>query len=141
MTDRHAGTATPASDEATGRRAGGAVRMASGANLLLGLWLVIAPWVLDYSSETNAVWNQVVVGIAIATLALLRTMDPAAAASLSWTNFVLGGWLLFAPFVLRYDGSGNTSAIYWNDILVGVLVIGLAAWSATASDDRTGVAR
>lgn len=59
----------------------GTVVMVSGINLLLGLWLIIAPWVLDYSSQNNAVWNHVVIGIAIAVVALDRVMAPVQTAS------------------------------------------------------------
>jgi hypothetical protein len=112
------------------------VQTASGLNIILGLWLIIAPWVLDYSSQNNAVWNQVVIGIAVATLALVRAAAPAKFAGLSWTNFVLGAWLVVAPFVLRYNDTTNTALIYWNDIIVGVLILALAAWSAMATPKR-----
>jgi hypothetical protein len=112
------------------------VQTASGLNIILGLWLIIAPWVLDYSSQNNAVWNQVVIGIAVATLATARVAAPEKFASLSWTNFVLGTWLVIAPFVLRYNDTTNTAAIYWNDIIVGVLILALAAWSAIATPKR-----
>jgi hypothetical protein len=112
------------------------VQTASGLNIILGLWLVIAPWVLDYSSQNNAVWNQVVIGLAVATLATARVAAPEKFASLSWTNFVLGTWLVIAPFILRYNDTTNTAAIYWNDIIVGVLILALAAWSAIATPKR-----
>jgi hypothetical protein len=110
----------------------GIVAMASGMNVLLGLWLIIAPWVLDYSTQENAVWNQVVIGIAITTLALVRAAVPSSEPALSWTNFVLGGWLVLAPFVLTYNDTTSVTAIYWNDIIVGLAVLTLAGISAAA---------
>lgn len=109
------------------------VQTASGLNILVGLWLVIAPWVLDYSEQSNAVWNQVGVGVVIAALASFRVFAPRQWASLSWINFVLGLWLIIAPFVLTYNETGNTQAILWNDIISGLLVLSLAAWSAVAT--------
>jgi hypothetical protein len=103
---------------------------ASGLNVVLGLWLIVAPWVLDYSGQDNAVWNRVVVGAAIAVLAITRMVSPVSTAPLSWVNVVLGGWLVVAPFVLTYNDTTETAAIYWNDIVVGVLVLILAAISA-----------
>lgn len=122
---------TAASDPAQDPDAGTAT-MVSGLNLLLGLWLVIAPWALDYSSQNNAVWNQVVIGIAIAVIALVRVMAPVQTASWSWVNAVLGAWLIIAPFVLAYNDTGRETTILWNDVIVGVLVLGLAVWSALA---------
>lgn len=38
-------------------------------NVVAGVWLVAAPFVLGYSRESLALWNGVVVGIVIAVLA------------------------------------------------------------------------
>ncbi len=43
-----------------------------------------------------------------------------------------GIWLLAAPFVIGYSDTGAAVA---NDIIVGVIVLILAAWSAYASRD------
>lgn len=46
-------------------------------NLLVGLWIAASPWVLRVAAERELMWNQVVVGLAVAILALweMRT-DP-----------------------------------------------------------------
>lgn len=36
---------------------------------LVGLWLVIAPFVLGYSTHTAPVWNEFIVGLVIVLLA------------------------------------------------------------------------
>jgi hypothetical protein len=38
-------------------------------NVGLGIWLVISPWLLGVSGETNVVWNQIVVGVPVIALA------------------------------------------------------------------------
>ena len=106
---------------------------ASGITFLLGVWLVIAPWVLGYSGQDNAVWNQVGVGAAIAIVALARVNAPDPWAPLSWVNVVLGGWLIVAPFVLEYNATSNTDPIYWNDIIVGAAILLLALISTTGA--------
>ena len=108
------------------------VYTASGTNILAGLWLILAPFALDYSDVSAALWNDVVIGIGIAILAMFRVGNPLQYEGISWTNFVLGGWLVFAPFALGY--SDVTNAL-WNDIIVGLVVLSLAAWSAIASKD------
>ncbi|MBI2952860.1 MAG: SPW repeat protein [Chloroflexi bacterium] len=32
-------------------------------SVILGIWLIIAPWVLRYSGDQPATWNSVIVGI------------------------------------------------------------------------------
>ncbi|MBP2294348.1 SPW repeat protein [Azospirillum rugosum] len=37
-------------------------------NLVVGLWAVVAPWVLGFAGHTSAMWSHVVVGLAVAVL-------------------------------------------------------------------------
>jgi hypothetical protein len=113
------------------------VTTASGLNILAGVWLIIAPWVLSYSNQSNAVWNEVVVGAVIALVAAARVAAPRQWAELSWINATLGAWLIIAPFVLSYSSAGTpTARIYWNDILLGAIVLVLALWSEMAGRRR-----
>lgn len=105
------------------------VDIASGGNILVGIWLVIAPFALDYGAFDTPLWNDIVLGVAIFILALVRVTAPLAHAGISWVNFALGLWLIVAPFVLLY---GAGPAIF-NDIIVGVITVCLAAWSAMAA--------
>jgi|ERR671922_2512295 hypothetical protein len=105
------------------------VRWASGLNIAAGAWLILAPFVLMYSDVTGAVWNDVLVGIAVLAFAWYRTARPASGIGASWTNAVLGGWLVLAPFALAYS---DVTAAISNDIVLGVIVLSLAIWSAAA---------
>jgi hypothetical protein len=46
-------------------------------NLLVGIWVAISPWVLRVADQGAVMWNELIVGIAVAVLALweMRT-DP-----------------------------------------------------------------
>lgn len=106
------------------------VKWTSGTNLVAGIWLILAPFILGYSSVTAAVWNDIVIGLAVAGLAWVRVAKPTEREGVSWINVVLGVWLLAAPFALGYTA---TAAAMWNDIVIGIVVVVLAAWSAMAS--------
>lgn len=105
-------------------------RIASGINIILGIWLVIASFVLGYSGIAAAMWNEIIVGVAIIILAWLRVSDRIRMPWLSWVNVVLGLWLIVAPFVLGYSG---TAAAMWNEVIIGIAVAILGAWSALAA--------
>jgi len=98
------------------------------ANLILGIWLALSPTVLGYMTDTAPALNASVVGIVIAVAA--------AAALISfhqweeWVNVALAAWLIVSPFVLDYVA--HSSAL-WNQIVVGVLVGGLALWTSLTS--------
>ncbi len=103
------------------------------ANLILGLWLVISPWALSFTTETIPTGNALIVGVVIAV---------AAAAALiafhtweEWVNVVLAVWLIVSPFALDY---ASHVTVLWNQLIVGALVGILALWTALTTPE-TGV--
>lgn len=38
-------------------------------NLIAGLWLIFAPWLLGFSGTTYALWNSVILGLIVAIVA------------------------------------------------------------------------
>ena len=110
------------------------VRWTSGSNLVLGLWLIIAPFLLGYSGLSGPLWNDIISGVLIAALAILRLGKPATSEWASWTNMVIGIWLILGPWVI----AGYTTDAAWNDVIVGILVACLAAYSALAVRKTAG---
>lgn len=122
--------------------AGGQIRTASGINAILGIWLIIAAFVVADSQE--AYWNDLLVGIVVLILAATRLSKPTDGTKpASWVNAAIGVWLIAAPFVLGYVADAER----WNDIIVGILLLAFGAWSASlprtadlnrTTADRTG---
>ena len=107
------------------------VKTASGLDILAGLWLIISPFALQYSSLTIAVWNNILAGIAVALLASSRTVgDGYKNASPSWANVAIGLWLIISPFILGYT---LESIAYWNTLISGIVVVILALWSSLST--------
>ncbi len=96
---------------------------ASGINILLGVWIIISPFVLAFRHSPAAAWNNVVVGFVIGLLALVRASGACHQPGWSWGNAVLGLWLIVSPFVLGFT---HLAAATVDNILVGV-VVGLLA--------------
>ena len=105
-------------------------KLASGLNVIAGLWLIISPWIL-HDQVQQAYANNVILGIIIAVLAAIRAGGAHRAAWLSWINLVLGLWVIISPWVLQLPAS-HTQA-FWNNVVVGVVVALLAIWSAVAT--------
>jgi hypothetical protein len=102
------------------------------ANLVLGIWLAVSPWVLAYAGEVAPAWNAHAVGVVIAV---------AAAAALAafqrweeWVTVALAAWLIVSPYLL---GFGTLQSAIWNQSVVGILVGALALWVAV-TDRHTG---
>jgi hypothetical protein len=104
-------------------------RTASGVNILLGIWLVLSPWVFGYSG-TPAVMNSVIVGALIAVLAASRLASLRDSAPVSGVNLVLALWTIASPWVYGY--ATNVGAVRDN-VLLGVAIATLASWSGSAT--------
>lgn len=96
------------------------------ANLVLGLWLIISPFILGYS--TGAITNSVILGIIVAILAIIRLSAPSQSWA-SWLNGVAGLWLILAPFIFNF----MSPAVLWNELIVGVIVAALGFWNGTVT--------
>jgi hypothetical protein len=105
------------------------------ANFLLGLWLVVSPWVLAYADESTPAWNAAVLGAVIAIAAATALMEFQKWEE--WITAVLASWLIVSPWTL---GFSELQAATWNQVGVGVLVAILALWSAVSAQKSRGVA-
>ena len=88
----------------------------------LGLWLAISPWIAGYDSDHAATANAAFVGVALALGAHFEIGLEELWAE--WLNFVVGLWLLAAPFLLEFSAALVATA---NCMLVGCVVFWLAA--------------
>ena len=96
-------------------------------NVLLGIWVVISPFVLGFALFPRAIWNNVLAGIIVAILALVRTGTPRQA-GWSWANMILGIWLIISPFVLAFA----TTMAVWNNVILGIIIL-IVAWATAAT--------
>ena len=102
-------------------------RWKDGANLLLGAWLLVSPWVLDYAG-TQAALNAYTMGAAILVVALIAAYMPKAWEEI--INTLIGVWLVMSPFVLSYV----PTKIALHTVIVGILATAFAIWAM--SNDR-----
>ena len=107
------------------------VKAASGFNILAGIWLILASFVLGYAAVAAAMWNEIVVGVVVLVLAAVRVGNPDRFAGLSWINMAAGLWLIAAPFVCGYS---EVPRAMWNDVIMGIVVAALAAASASITN-------
>ena len=101
---------------------------ASSINVIAGIWLIISPYIFGFGGTAIAL-NSVIFGIIIGVLALIRTFTPMTTKWIGWINIVLGLWILISPFVVGFTGM----AALWNNIILGIIIIVMAAWSSSAS--------
>ena len=83
-------------------------------NILLGLWLMISPALLQF--EKAAFNNNYIVGPLVLTCAVMALWEVNRSAR--YLNMAAGGWLVASPFILNFQ---STNAI-WTTVLSGVLI-------------------
>jgi len=119
----------------------------SAAIVLLGLWMIVQALMFDLVA--SQFWNDVIVGALLMatggynyTRRANERFGNVAAATLA---ALLGLWLVASPFMFGADAGlteATNDAGFWNDIVVGLLALGLGAYSAyEIRDRRSEVAR
>jgi hypothetical protein len=107
------------------------VTTASGLDIIAGLWLIISPFFLAYGNLSRAMANDVILGIIIGILALIRFTGAFREGWISWINVLLGIWVLISPWALGY---ADNAVAMRNNVILGIIVILLSGWSALATD-------
>lgn len=103
----------------------GEIQTLSGLNFLLGIWLIISPWVLTYASSI-AKWDELGIGIGVLVLAAIREIAPRAQ-WISFLNGLIGVWAIISPIFINF----SEPRAYWNTIIVGIVVALLAFWNSS----------
>jgi SPW repeat len=90
----------------------------SWVNILLGIWVIVSPFVLAFHSS-KAVWSNVIAGAIVGILAIIRW--GVHQTGWSWLNLILGIWLVISPFVLFLRGPAM-----WNNVILGIIIAAFA---------------
>ncbi|MDW4898899.1 SPW repeat protein [Streptomyces californicus] len=104
---------------------------------LVGLYCAVSPWVLHFTASQPAlVTHNLVMGIAVAVLALGFTVMPERMYGLSWAICAMGAWIIVSTWVV---GSSPDTGVAINNIIVGGLTVllGMVCAGAAARTRRT----
>ncbi len=100
-------------------------------NVLVGIWLIIAPFAMPAGAAMTArAVNDVVLGILLIGFSWYVLAATLPATGAAYLEIVCGAWLIIAPFVLRYSGA---AAAVWNDVVCGIIALVVAAIAAQAT--------
>jgi hypothetical protein len=94
---------------------------------VLGLGLVVAPFVMGYSGNTPALWTSIVIGVAVLAVSAIRAMRQEIVDWEYWAAGLLGLAAVVSPFVFHFRGL--TPAL-WSELILGTTVSVLAGYRA-----------
>jgi hypothetical protein len=107
------------------------VRAASGINMLLGVLLLVSPWVFGYQAAGSAaIWNSVIVGALIAIFAASNCFSRHIHTSSNWINVLLALWTMICPLVYGY--TANLGG-FVDNLVLAILIAGFAVCSDGAA--------
>jgi cadmium resistance protein CadD (predicted permease) len=91
---------------------------------ILGILLIIAPFVLGFSSNPSALWTGVILGAITLIVSLIKAFAHDVSQWEYWVTGLMGILAIIAPFVLGF--TALTTAM-WTSIILGVITLVLSA--------------
>jgi hypothetical protein len=122
--------------------ASGPAVITDGLVLLAGLWLAISPWVIHFNvTAPDVMLNDLILGIAVAVVALGLTLMPARMVRLSWATAAIGAWIVVSQWVIQQTDS--SVGIVLNNVITGgvIALLGIAAAAILTAGSRDPSAR
>jgi len=92
--------------------------------LLVGIWLVVAPWALGTSADSDSSKNAWTIGALVILTAAWALAKPADETP-GWLQALFGTWLFATPWLFGFSGLTEAS---WNAWLAGASIVVLACW-------------
>lgn len=110
-------------------------RAVEGLAFMAGLYLAISPWVVGFNHFTTLTANNLIVGIALAVLALGFASAYGRTHRIVWVAPLIGVWTIIAPWVV--SGHFATTATLWSNIVTGVIAVLLGLGAMSLGMNRT----
>jgi len=97
---------------------------------LAGIWQIVAPYLLRFSSQAVPTRNAIICGVLLLIFGALSlygvgTLSPRTVSIFDWLAFLTGLWLLVSPFVLRYR---EVAPAFWSAVIAGLISLICAAF-------------
>ena len=92
-------------------------------NLILGVWLIASPWIMDYSHAGFAAGDAWLLGVAVVIISLIGLLSPDVWEE--WMNLLLAALILVSPITVGFT---HQNVAVWNSVIISVLIGAAAVW-------------
>ncbi|WP_435602066.1 SPW repeat protein [Streptomyces sp. bgisy130] len=107
------------------------VVLVDGPVLLVGLYCAVSPWILHFFASQQALMvHNLILGVAIALMAVGFTVAPDRMYGLSGAMCAIGVWMIISPWIV---GSSPDAGVIWNNVVIGALTFLLGAMCVAAA--------
>lgn len=111
-------------------------------NALLGVWFIISPWAVGFSSNSGALWTAIIIGliqVIVAVWAVSQQDVSGWNVWQTWVSLLTGIWFIIMPFVF---GLSSNQGELWTGIIFGVVTAVLSLWvMGGQGDSQSGSSR
>ncbi len=101
-------------------------------NIVLGIWFIIAPFVLKFSDRPSPMWTSIVGGAILLVLAGWAVLDEKARHQtwIQYINGLMGIWFVIFSYVHPLGHLAGIANVRWTTIVGGLIALVLSAWLA-----------
>ncbi len=110
--------------------------------VVLALWLLVAPWMLNYGEVRLVVWNEIAVAIVVIAFSIAAILKFTAWEE--WISIIAGFWLITSPWLLDYTSRLAPKVVLpatANHLAVGLMLVILSLWELNVWELATGRSR
>ena len=100
---------------------------------ILGILLFIAPFVLGYSSDSPALWSNLILGAIVVIVSAIKGFIPDRTRWEYWLAALMGLLAIVAPFVLHFTVAATA---LWTSIILGIVIAVLAGYKALTMNQQ-----
>ncbi|WP_433565882.1 SPW repeat protein [Nocardia sp. CA-151230] len=110
---------------------------ATGLMFLTGLYTAISAWVVGFTRFPTLTVNNLIVGLALAVLALGFASMYGRIHGIGWVAPLLGVWMIISPWVV--SGDAAHTATIWSNVVAGTvaLLLGLGSMALGMRRNRS----
>lgn len=101
---------------------------------ILGVVLIIAPFILGYSSNQAALWSSMLIGLVVALVSLYKALSKDTARWEYAVAAAMGLVAVFAPFMF---GFSTIATAMWATIILGAIIAFVAGYQGFFAKPQT----
>jgi hypothetical protein len=96
----------------------------STVNALIGVWFIIAPWIVGFSDNSGAVWTNVIFGLIQLVVSFWGYEKPGWCAWQNWVSTITGLLFIIFPFAFTL-----TNGEVWSSVILGLITTIFSLWN------------